>query len=77
MYPFMSKSEKVIRFIVGACMLGLALLLPEQYKLMALIGTYPVLTALMSWDPFEAIFRALTHSLRPHGGSTHLRNRPV
>jgi hypothetical protein len=61
----LNKKDRFIRILLGAFLLGVFYENPYSYNLFAIFASYPILTAIMAWDPFYAIvkgFKALLAS---------------
>ena len=66
----MGRQEAIARFILGMTLI-VAVYQPGVSPLLALVATYPVLTAMMKWDPVYALFVALCRPVksRPSTGT--------
>jgi len=59
----LSGSDRTTRTLVGATLVGLPLILalePELIAALCLFATYPLVTALIGWDPIVAIAKIVT-----------------
>ena len=54
----MGRQEAIARLILGMTLI-IAVYQPGVSPLLALVATYPVLTAMMKWDPVYALFALL------------------
>ncbi|MBI5450125.1 MAG: DUF2892 domain-containing protein [Gammaproteobacteria bacterium] len=55
----LSAFDQTVRLISGAVIIGAVLAQPQLPAWLALLATYPVFTALINWDPFYALIKAL------------------
>lgn len=55
--------ERIMRLALGTLLLGMVFRpeLPPQW--FALVAPYPIITAIIAWDPFYALFEELKHKL--------------
>ena len=60
--------EKIIRYVIGFCLLSLALLLDGDAKAWAILGLYPLATASVEFCPVWSLFKINTRS---HTPTTH------
>jgi hypothetical protein len=51
----LSRSEALRRFVLGSGLIGAVLTVPTLPAWIALVACYPVLTAIMQWDPANAL----------------------
>ena len=59
----MTTTDCYNRFIVGMTLIGMTLLVESIPTWLALLGTYPILTGIISWDPLYALMLATGNSL--------------
>lgn len=66
--------EDIIRLIVGAILIGLVMYGVQVVPVwLALVAVYPIVTAIIAWDPIYAAFRLLkTVTGTSHGYSRRL-----
>jgi hypothetical protein len=57
------RSESLRRFVLGMGLIGAVLTMPEIPAWFALAACYPVLTAIMQWDPANALFQKVADNL--------------
>jgi len=55
----MTTTDCYNRFIVGMTLIGMALLVESTPPWLVLVGTYPILTGIISWDPLYALILAI------------------
>ncbi|WP_455198784.1 YgaP family membrane protein [Kaarinaea lacus] len=55
----MCKVEAGMRFILGAIPLSIIMLNSSSETWIALLAVYPIITAIMAWDPFYAVINSL------------------
>jgi hypothetical protein len=60
-------AEQVIRPIFSIIIAVAVLQLPQLPPWLALVAIYPFFTALIGWDPFYAVFNAISHRQAGHG----------
>lgn len=69
----MSSYESGFRMILGSLFLIAAVFAGFTDLWVALIAIYPVITAIMAWDPFYAAIRMLLSLFKPAGASRIVR----
>jgi hypothetical protein len=52
-----SRSEALRRYVLGAGLIGAVLVSPAVPAWIALLGCYPIFTAMIQWDPANALFQ--------------------
>lgn len=67
MQPNIGKTDASIRYIVGVGLLLLLVLLDGWFKLIGLLGLFPLITAAIDWCPMYQLFGM---SSRHFGGGT-------
>ena len=60
----MCNGEAGIRFIIGAIPISIIMLDSEPAAWIALLAVYPVVTAIMAWDPVYAIVNSLIQTIK-------------
>lgn len=60
----MSTEETSIRFSIGAVLLSTILLSTSSSAWIGLLAVYPVITAIMAWDPLYATINSLFAKVR-------------
>jgi hypothetical protein len=64
-----SFNEQVIRYAVGTLLIVLSVLTLQIPIWFAFVANYPILTAMVQWDPFYALFgvarRRFAHGAAP------------
>lgn len=53
--PCLSIAARLIRTALGSLLIALVLLVDQMPIWFALLATYPLFTAMMTWDPFYAV----------------------
>lgn len=56
-----SRSEAMRRYLLGSVMIGAVLLSPAVPSWIALIACYPIFTAMIQWDPANAVLQAVVN----------------
>jgi len=54
-----SRSEAMRRYVLGAALIGAVLISPAVPSWIALFACYPIFTAMLQWDPANALFQQL------------------
>ena len=49
-------NERLIRYVVGALLIVLSVLMMQIPLWFACVANYPIFTAMVQWDPFYALF---------------------
>lgn len=65
-------SENVVRYVLGALLIGLVMYVPFAPVWLALVAIYPIVTAIISWDPLYAaggLLKSVLVSPQGFGGS--------
>ena len=52
-----SRSEALRRYVIGALLIGAVLLVPTVPSWIALFACYPIFTAMLQWDPANALLQ--------------------
>lgn len=52
-----SRSEALRRYVLGAGLIGAVLASPAVPVWIALLGCYPIFTAMLQWDPANALMQ--------------------
>jgi hypothetical protein len=52
-----SRSEAIRRYVLGAGLIGAVLASPAVPAWIALFACYPIFTAMIQWDPANALFQ--------------------
>lgn len=52
-----SRSEALRRYVLGAGLIGAVLVSPAVPVWIALVGCYPIFTAMLQWDPMNALMQ--------------------
>ena len=52
-----SRSEAIRRYVLGAALIGAVLVSPAVPSWLALFACYPIFTAMIQWDPANAVFQ--------------------
>jgi len=52
-----SRSEAIRRYLLGAALIGAVLVSPAVPSWIALFACYPIFTAMIQWDPANALFQ--------------------
>lgn len=52
-----SRSEALRRYVLGAGLIGAVLISPAVPVWVALLGCYPIFTAMLQWDPANALMQ--------------------
>ena len=58
-----SRSEAIRRYVLGAGLIGAVLASPAVPSWIALFACYPIFTAMIQWDPANAIFQQVAGKL--------------
>ena len=58
-----SRSEAMRRYVLGAGLIGAVLVSSAVPSWIALFACYPIFTAMIQWDPFNAMFQNLASKL--------------
>lgn len=61
-------SENVARYVLGALLIGLVMYVPFAPVWLALVAIYPIVTAIIAWDPLYAAGGLLKSILVPPQG---------
>lgn len=56
-------SERVLRTLIGIAFIGAGAGLTDAAHWIVLFAVYPIFTAIVSWDPLYALYRAATKRL--------------
>lgn len=59
----LSRSEVLRRLVLGSGLIGAVLLSPTIPSWIALVACYPILTAIMQWDPANVVFQKVVTNL--------------
>jgi len=59
----MSTMDCYNRFLVGVTLIGMTLLVESIPSWLALLGAYPILTGMVSWDPLYALMIVARNSI--------------
>ncbi len=54
-----SRSEALRRYVLGAGLIGAVLASPTVPSWIALFACYPIFTAMIQWDPTNALFQKI------------------
>ena len=66
-------TEDITRYVLGALLIGLVMSVQLAPVWLALVAIYPIVTAIIAWDPVYAAIRLLKTALSsPHGFSGRL-----
>ena len=57
--------DKIVRYVVGFCLLSLVVFLDGDAKLLGILGLYPIATASIEFCPVWSIFKIDTRSHTP------------
>ena len=52
-----SRPEALRRYVLGTGLIGAVLVVPAVPAWVALLGCYPIFTAMIQWDPANALFQ--------------------
>ncbi len=52
-----SRSEAIRRYVIGVLLIGAVLFVPTLPSWIALLACYPVFTAMVQWDPANALLQ--------------------
>ena len=58
-----TRSEAIRRYVIGAALIGSVLVLPMAPVWIALFACYPIFTAMIQWDPVNALMQKAVSSL--------------
>ena len=58
-----SRSEAIRRYVLGAGLIGAVLASPAVPSWLALFACYPIFTAMIQWDPTNALFQQVAGKL--------------
>ena len=61
----LGRSEALRRLVLGMGMIGAVVTMPTIPPWVALVACYPVFTAIMQWDPANALFEKVAASMGP------------
>lgn len=56
-----SRSEAMRRYLLGSVLIGAVLLSPAVPSWIALFACYPIFTAMIQWDPANALMQAVVN----------------
>ena len=56
-----SRSEAMRRYLLGSALIGAVLLSPAVPSWIALFACYPIFTAMIQWDPANAMLQSLVN----------------
>ena len=56
-----SRSEAMRRYLLGSALIGAVLLSPAVPSWIALFACYPIFTAMIQWDPANAVLQSLVN----------------
>jgi hypothetical protein len=56
-----SRSEAMRRYLLGSALIGAVLLSPAVPSWIALFACYPIFTAMIQWDPANAILQSVVN----------------
>jgi hypothetical protein len=56
-----SRSEAIRRYFIGAAMIGAVLVSTAVPAWVALIACYPIFTAMVQWDPINAVAQKMVN----------------
>ena len=56
-----SRSEAMRRYLLGRALIGAVLLSPAVPSWIALFACYPIFTAMIQWDPANAILQSVVN----------------
>lgn len=59
-----SSSEQARRLVIGAAIIGILLANPSLPAWIALFACYPIFTAMIQWDPVNALIQAAINRFR-------------
>lgn len=66
-------TEDITRYVLGALLIGFVMYVQFAPAWLALVAIYPIVTAIIAWDPIYAAIRLLKTALSsPHGFSGRL-----
>ena len=61
-------TDDITRYVLGALLIGLVMSVQHAPVWLALVAIYPIVTAIIAWDPIYAAIRLLKTVLSsPHG----------
>jgi len=64
----LNTDEQARRYVVGAAIIAAVLFNPAMPAWLALLGCYPIFTAILQYDPLNSLFHiAFEKLLKPHG----------
>ena len=58
-----TRSEAIRRYVIGAALIGSVMVLPMVPVWLALFACYPIFTAMIQWDPVNALMQKAVSSL--------------
>jgi len=58
-----TRSEAIRRYVIGAALIGSVLVSPMVPVWIALFACYPIFTAMIQWDPMNALMQKAVNSL--------------
>ena len=61
----LGRSEALRRLVLGMGMIGAVLATPAIPSWIALVACYPIFTAIMQWDPANALFEKVAEGMGP------------
>jgi hypothetical protein len=56
-----SRSEAMRRYLLGSALIGAVLLSPAVPSWIALFACYPIFTAMIQWDPANAVLQSVVN----------------
>ncbi|WP_455223031.1 YgaP-like transmembrane domain [Kaarinaea lacus] len=56
-----SRSEAMRRYLLGSVLIGAVLLSPAVPSWIALFACYPIFTAMIQWDPVNAVLQTIVN----------------
>ena len=68
-----SRSEAIRRYVLGAGLIGAVLLSPAVPSWIALFACYPIFTAMIQWDPANALFQQVVAKFSKSAQDTFFR----
>lgn len=70
-----SSSEQARRLVIGAAIIGALLMNPGLPAWISLFACYPIFTALIQWDPVNAMIQAAINRFSKAGRNTMSLNQ--
>ena len=64
----LNTEEQARRLVIGAMIIGVVLFNPAIPAWLALVGCYPIFTAILQFDPLNSVFKCVIEKVRKSSG---------